>query len=138
MLLAAISFIFYRNRRLKAALMPPAFYGQQGVLKVFNYNFISILNRSSEFRSSVVDELVEMNFQMKFEKIIILYIFQKTIKRMHYLITVTNVGNPDTFYSSSIKRLNPLRELIKSSIGIKIHYAYFFREYFSFYNSISI
>lgn len=30
MLLAAITFIFYRNRRLKAALTPPTFYDQQG------------------------------------------------------------------------------------------------------------
>lgn len=30
MLLAAITFIFYRNRRLKAALAPSTFYDQQG------------------------------------------------------------------------------------------------------------
>jgi len=34
MLLAAIMFIFYRNRRLKAALAPSSFYDQQGDLKV--------------------------------------------------------------------------------------------------------
>ncbi|XP_018375817.1 PREDICTED: discoidin domain-containing receptor 2-like isoform X1 [Trachymyrmex cornetzi] len=34
MLLAAIMFIFYRNRRLKAALAPSNFYDQQGDLKV--------------------------------------------------------------------------------------------------------
>nr|XP_012232538.1 PREDICTED: discoidin domain-containing receptor 2-like isoform X3 [Linepithema humile] len=34
MLLAAITFIFYRNRRLKAALVPSTFYDQQGDLKV--------------------------------------------------------------------------------------------------------
>lgn len=34
MLLAAIMFIFYRNRRLKAALAPSTFYDQQGDLKV--------------------------------------------------------------------------------------------------------
>ncbi|XP_046827642.1 discoidin domain-containing receptor 2-like isoform X1 [Vespa crabro] len=34
MLLAAIMFIFYRNRRLKAALAPPTFYDQQADLKV--------------------------------------------------------------------------------------------------------
>nr|XP_012232537.1 PREDICTED: discoidin domain-containing receptor 2-like isoform X2 [Linepithema humile] len=33
MLLAAITFIFYRNRRLKAALVPSTFYDQQGDLK---------------------------------------------------------------------------------------------------------
>ncbi|XP_011501342.1 PREDICTED: discoidin domain-containing receptor 2 [Ceratosolen solmsi marchali] len=34
MLLAAITFIFYRNRRLKAALVPTTFYDHQGDLKV--------------------------------------------------------------------------------------------------------
>lgn len=34
MLLAAIMFIFYRNRRLKAALAPSTFYDQHGDLKV--------------------------------------------------------------------------------------------------------
>ncbi|XP_003693128.2 discoidin domain-containing receptor 2-like isoform X1 [Apis florea] len=34
MLLAAITFIFYRNRRLKAALAPSTFYDQHGDLKV--------------------------------------------------------------------------------------------------------
>uniref|UniRef100_A0ABD2WJD2 Discoidin domain-containing receptor 2 n=1 Tax=Trichogramma kaykai TaxID=54128 RepID=A0ABD2WJD2_9HYME len=34
MLLAAITFIFYRNRRLKAALSPQTFYDHQGDLKV--------------------------------------------------------------------------------------------------------
>ncbi|XP_058790523.1 discoidin domain-containing receptor 2 isoform X2 [Phymastichus coffea] len=34
MLLAAIAFIFYRNRRLKAALSPTNFFNQQGELKV--------------------------------------------------------------------------------------------------------
>lgn len=34
MLLAAIMFIFYRNRRLKAALAPSSFYDQQGDFKV--------------------------------------------------------------------------------------------------------
>ncbi|KAF7388966.1 hypothetical protein HZH66_010103 [Vespula vulgaris] len=34
MLLAAIMFIFYRNRRLKAALAPSTFYDQQADLKV--------------------------------------------------------------------------------------------------------
>jgi len=34
MLLAAIMFIFYRNRRLKAALAPSNFYDQQDDLKV--------------------------------------------------------------------------------------------------------
>ncbi|XP_066592501.1 discoidin domain-containing receptor 2 isoform X2 [Prorops nasuta] len=34
MLLAAITFIFYRNRRLKAALTPSTFYNQHGDLKV--------------------------------------------------------------------------------------------------------
>jgi hypothetical protein len=38
MLLAAITFIFYRNRRLKAALVPTTFYDHQGDLKV-SYNF---------------------------------------------------------------------------------------------------
>lgn len=43
MLLAAIMFIFYRNRRLKAALAPSNFYDQQGDLKVIikiNYRII--------------------------------------------------------------------------------------------------
>ncbi|KAL2724335.1 discoidin domain-containing receptor 2 isoform X2, partial [Vespula squamosa] len=38
MLLAAIMFIFYRNRRLKAALAPSTFYDQQADLKTFLAN----------------------------------------------------------------------------------------------------